>query len=73
MYNVEVGHKKFEEVFEVLIFEDEELMSLLNYIRSEDDLELVSVHGFNSIPGLEEFKGVLKEMEENIDSESEED
>ena len=72
MYNVEVGHKRFEEIFEVFIFEDEELLALLNYIRSQDDLELVSVHGFNSIHGLEEFKNVLKEMEENIDSDLEE-
>lgn len=72
MYNVEVGHRETEQVFDVIIYEDEELWSLINYIRSNPELEFISLHKQNAIIGLENLKDVILDLQadmEDIDGE----
>lgn len=67
MYNVEIGFKQTEEVFEVIIFEDEELWSLINHIRNNPEFDLISLHKQNAIIGLENFKGVISELKADLE------
>lgn len=62
MYRLEIGLKEFDEAISVLLFEDEELWSLFNYIRSNPDLELISVHKDDSIVGIKQMKEVIQEI-----------
>jgi len=62
MYRLEIGLKEFEEVISVLLFEDEELWSMFNYIRSNPNLELLSLSKDDSIIGLSNMKEVIEQI-----------
>ena len=65
MYIVEVRNKVNDEWMEILVFDFEELLLLLKYIKDSDKMELVKVEEKWMAVGLDDFKEIVEEKRED--------